>query len=45
MVLETHMKLCMTQLNFLGKFIFGKKKHWEYGPKIGFFEIIETFGH
>ena len=47
MVLETHMKLCMTA-GFSGKNIFWPK-NWENGPKMGqnqgFFKFIEKFGH
>ena len=40
MVLENHMKLCMTELDF-PETIFCPK-NWENGPKTGFFE---KFGH
>ena len=33
MVLETHMKLCVTELDFLEKFFW--PKCWENGPKMG----------
>ena len=42
MVLETHMKLCMTEADFVKKKF--SQKIWENGPKIGFFEFIERFG-
>ena len=50
MVLETHMKLCMTELDFPGKKNlpppqkkFGK---WaKNGPKTEFFEFSEKFGN
>ena len=43
MVLETYMKMCVTEPDFLPKKIF--PKNWENGPKTGFFEFIEQFGH
>ena len=43
MVLETDMKLCVTELDFFKK-IFCCPKKWEKGPKIGFSEFIEKFG-
>ena len=43
-VLETHMKFCATELDFLEKKIFGPK-NWENGPKIdqkqGFFNVLK----
>ena len=43
MVLETHMKLCMTELDFPGKFFC--PKNGENGPKTEFFEFIGKFSH
>ena len=43
MVLETRMKLCVTA-GFSGK-IFLRQKLTKNGPKTGFFEFIEKFGH
>ena len=47
MVLETHMKLCVTEPNFPGKFFC--PKNWENGPKMGqktgFFEFIGKFSY
>ena len=40
MVLEIHLTLCMIFLE-----IFFWHKNWENGPKIGFFEFIEKYGH
>ena len=44
MVLETHMKLGMTQPDFLGKIFFAS--NWEKGPKMvqkqGFFNLLEN---
>ena len=47
MVLETHMKLWMTEPNFLKKFFLPEKlgKWAKNGPKTGFFKFIEKFGH
>ena len=46
MVLEIHMKLCVTEPDFPEKFFFCPK-NWENGPKMGqkqgFFEFIENF--
>ena len=43
MVLETHMKLCVTA-RFSGKILFAPK--WTQNrPKTEFFEFIEKFGH
>ena len=38
MVLETYMKLCVTEPDFC-------PKNWENGPETGFFEFIQKFGH
>ena len=43
MVLETHMKLYVTELDFLEK-IFSAPKHGKMGHEQGFFEFIEIFG-
>ena len=46
MVLETYMKLCMTEPDFPGNFFY--PKNWENGPKMGqagFFEFIGKFSH
>ena len=43
-MLETHMKLCVTELDFREKKIFAQKI-WENEPKTGFFEYIEKFCH
>ena len=46
MVLETHMKLCMTA-EFSGKISF-LPQNWEKGPKMGqnrVFQFIGKFGH
>ena len=47
MVLETPMKLCMTELDFLGKFFLPQKlgKWIQNEPKTGFFEFIGKFIH
>ena len=48
MVPETHMKLCVTELDFLGKFFLPPKlgKWPQNGPKTGvFFEFIGKFSH
>ena len=47
MVLETHMKLCMTEPNFAGKFFLPKKwgKWAKNGPKTGFLEFIGKLSH
>ena len=46
MVLETHMRLYVTGLDFLGIFFFFfTPKIRKNGPKTGFFEFIEKFGH
>ena len=38
MLLETHMKLCITEPDFRGNFFC--PKNGENGPKTGFFEFI-----
>ena len=43
MVLESHMKLCMTELDFPEKIFWTKNQ--KNGPETGFFEFIEKFGH
>ena len=43
MVLETHMKLCVTELDFPGKFFL--PQNWKNGPKTGLFELIGKFSH
>ena len=47
MVLETHMKLCMTEPDFRGKIFLPKKlgKGTQNEPKTGFFEFIGKFSH
>ena len=47
MVLETYLKLRVTQLDFLEKnFLPQELKKWtKNGPKTGFFECFEKFGH
>ena len=47
MVLETHMKMCVTEPDFLETFLLPPKlgKWTMNGPKTGFFELIEKFGH
>ena len=46
MVLENHMKLCMTEPDFFENVC---PQNWENGPKMdqkqGFFEFVEKFGH
>ena len=46
MVLETHMKLCLSELDFLEKIFLPQKlaKWTKDVPKTGFFEFIEKFG-
>ena len=46
MVLEIHVKLCVTELGFLGKnFLLQNLGNWtKNSPKTGFFESIERFG-
>ena len=46
MVLEMHIKLCVTELDFLGKnFMLQNLGNWtKNSPKAGFFESIERFG-
>ena len=44
MVLEFHVKLCVTEPGFLGKFILPKNQ--EKGPKqASFYQLIGKFGH
>ena len=47
MVLEAHMKPCVTDPYFLEKFFLPPQlgKWTKNGPKTGFFKFIETFGH
>ena len=47
MVLETHIKLCVTGPDFLEKKILPQKlgKWTKNGPKTGFFKFIEKFDH
>ena len=47
MVLETHIKLCMTEPDFLEKFSLHQKvEKWTKNVlKTEFFEFIEKFGH
>ena len=47
MTLESHMKLCMAEPDFLEKcFLPSKLGKWTKNtPKTGFFEFIERFGH
>ena len=47
MLLETHMKLCVTEFNHLQKKKFSKKKgNWAKNRlKMEFFEFIEKFQH
>ena len=47
MVLETHVKLSVTEPDFLEKIFVPKHlgKWTKNGPKTGFFEFIERFGH
>ena len=44
MVLETHIKLCVTKVDFPGKFFL--TQNWENGPKMdqkqGFFNLLEN---
>ena len=44
MVLETHMKLCVTEPDFLENFFFAPKleKGPKMGPKQGFFSLLEN---
>ena len=46
-MLETHMKLCVTEPDFLEKKYLSQKlgKWTKNGPKTGLFEYIETFCH
>ena len=45
MVLESHVKLCVTEVDFLGK-IFFCPQNWENGPKMdqkqGFLNLLEN---
>ena len=45
MVVETHMKLCVTESDFPGKLFLGQKlRKWtQNGPKTGFFKFIGKF--
>ena len=47
MVLETHMKLCVTEPDFPGKFFLPQKlgKWTQNGPKTEFFEFIRKLSH
>ena len=47
MVLESHVKLCVTEPDFPGKFFFALKigKVGPNGSKTGFFEFIGKFDH
>ena len=47
MMLETHIELCVTELDFLRKKVFAPKleKSAQNGPKTGFFQFIGKFGH
>ena len=47
MMLETHMKFCVTEPDFLEKIFLPKTlgKWVKNGPKTGFFEYIEKFCH
>ena len=46
MVVETHMKLCMTEPDLSEKCLLQKLGKWtKNGPKIWFFEFIEKFCH
>ena len=55
MVLETYMKLCVRELDFPKKIFLPppplpppfspSPPNWENGPKTGFFEFTENFGH
>ena len=40
---KTHLKLCLTEPDFLKKVFYSK--NWENGPKIVFYDFIEKFGH
>ena len=46
-MLETHMKFCVTEPDFLEKIFLPKTlgKWVKNGPKTGFFEYIEKFCH
>ena len=47
MVLETHMKLCLRETDFLVKFFLPTKwgKWAQKEPKTGLFQFIGKFGH
>ena len=47
MILETHIKLCVTAPDFLEKLFLPQKlgKWAKNGPKTGSYEYIEKFGH
>ena len=46
MMLETHMRLCVTEPDFPEKIFSQKLGKWtKNGPKTGIFEFIEKFGH
>ena len=47
MVLESHVLLCVTEPDFLGKFFLSPKlgKWAQNGSKSGFFQFIGKFGH
>ena len=47
MLLETHMKLCMTDPDFPGNIFLPQKwgKWTKSGPKTGFFEFIGKLSH
>ena len=42
MMLETLMKMCVTEQDFFGKFF--RQKNWGNRPKIGLLESKEKFG-
>ena len=45
MVLESHVKVCVTEPDFLGKFFLPPKlgKRAQNGPKTGFFQLENLF--
>ena len=47
MAVEIYMKLCVTELDFLGKFPFAPKlgKSAQNGLKTVFFQFIQKFGY
>ena len=47
MALETRIKLCVTESDFLAKFFFAPKlgKRVQNRPKASFFQFIGKFGH